>query len=100
MDAIEHIGKDVNKDIVRYAPKCFAYMKEMHDKCFKSKKDVFVIGESWNVDVDKLEILTSKKSKSLDAFFSFAFLPIGWGKRGRGEISNYETKQFVDNNMQ
>jgi oligo-1,6-glucosidase len=99
MDAIEHIGKDVNKDIVRYGPKCFVYMKEMHDKCFKNKKDVFVIGESWNVDLDKLEILTSKKSKSLNAFFSFAFLPIGWGKNGRGEISTHTTKQFVENNI-
>lgn len=96
IDAIEHVGKDIDNKVFRYGPNMHKYLKELYDTCFY-KKDIFTIGESWNVKAEDLDKLCNSEQKVVDTYFNFSWLGIGWSSKGRSAIAKYDKESFINN---
>ena len=75
-DAIEHIGKTTRPYQIRYGQDNYRFLKAIADHV-TNKYDVYVIGESWNVNPEIMHKYCVEE-QIVDAFFNFANLFFDW----------------------
>ena len=70
MDVIDLIGKNVDEKIIGNTNKTHEYLKEMNEKTF-GKFDLFTVGETGGVDIEKAKLFTNPDRNELHTVFHF-----------------------------
>ncbi len=79
LDAIELIGKELDKNIFANGPKIHEYLHELNENSFGKWKDSITVGEGWPTTAIALDY-TRPERKELDMMFNFEIVAMLWGK--------------------
>ncbi|MCI5745573.1 MAG: alpha-glucosidase [Erysipelotrichaceae bacterium] len=77
MDAIELIGKELDKNIFANGPKIHDYLRELNENSFGKKKDSITVGEGWPTTKIAIEY-TNPEHHELDMMFNFDLISHIW----------------------
>lgn len=91
MDAIELIGKELDKNIFANGPKIHDYLRELNQNSFGKKEDSVTVGEGWPTTAIALDY-TRPENKELDMMFQFESAAIDWNNENG--LGRYDPKKL------
>lgn len=86
MDAIELIGKELDKNIFANGPKIHDYLKELNKNSFGKRKDSITVGEGWPTTKIAIDY-TNPKNHEIDMMFNFDLISHIWTNN---ELAKFE----------
>lgn len=88
MDAIELIGKELDKNVFANGPKIHEYLKELNENSFGKKCDSITVGEGWPTTKIAIDY-TNPENHELNMMFNFDLISHIW--------TNHELEKFEPN---
>lgn len=99
LDVIDLIGKDVDQFQLSDGPYLNAYLKELHDTCFKGR-DIMTVGEMPGLSIERAVEITSGDTPLLSMIFQFAHIGLdevpGQGKWALKKLDLVEFKKVFE----
>ena len=86
MDAIELIGKELDKNIFANGPMIHDYLRELNQNSFGKKKDSITVGEGWPTTQIAIDY-TNPENHELDMMFNFDLISHIWNNN---ELNKFE----------
>ncbi len=86
MDAIELIGKELDKNIFANGPKIHDYLKELNKNSFGKREDSITVGEGWPTTKIAIDY-TNPKNHEIDMMFNFDLISHIWTNN---ELAKFE----------
>ena len=86
MDAIELIGKELDKNIFANGPMIHEYLRELNANSFGKKEDSITVGEGWPTTQIAIDY-TNPENHELDMMFNFDLISHIWNNN---ELNKFE----------
>lgn len=98
MDVIDLVGKDIDNKILGNTEKTHEYIHEMNKNTF-GKHDLFTVGETGGVNIERAKLFTSPKREELHTVFQFEHIALdeipGKSKWDLKELNLIELKEVL-----
>lgn len=97
LDAIELIGKELEKGITANGPKIHDYLREISSKTFMKYEDCLSVGEGWPTPEIAIDY-SKEEHEELSMMFQFETVALDWGDTPFGKLQqkNIPFKQLKD----